>query len=463
MFGSALAKEFRSRIQGHVIDAADPGYDVARQIWNRLFERRPAVIVRPATASDVATAVALACKHGLPIAIKGGGHHVAGHASADGGLMLDMMAMRRLTIDRAARTAIAGTGLTWADFDEATQAAGLACTGPIVSMTGLAGFTLGGGFGWLHRKIALACDNLLAAEIVTAEGEVLRVSETENTDLLWGLKGAGWNFGVVTAMDLRLHVIGPTVVAGLLYWPLDRFPYLVEHHRSLMAEFPDELTTWFFLRLAPPHPAIPKDWVGRPIVALALCHCGELAEGHAWAKRFSELEAPIASTVAEVEYMLWQRALDARWGNGFFNDWRGHYLADLSEDAIGILMHHVEGLTSPWTDIKIPLLGGAVGRVADTDTAYGNRGARFGLVIQARWEQAEDSAAQIAWAKQLRDALTSHATSGAYANFLGLDEHDRVSAAHGSQNMLRLRELKSKYDPNNVFRLNPNAVLSSSV
>src|SRR5262249_32275326 len=218
----------------------------------------------------------------------------------------------------------------------------------------------------------------------------------------------------------------------------------------------EELTTWIFLRLAPPHPAIPKGWVGRPVGALALCHCGATEEGRASAKRFAGLNPPIASTVGEMQYRQGQRALDARCGTGIFNDWRGDSLDDLDPEATHSLTRHVERLTSPWTDIKIPHLGGAVARIADTDTAYGNRSARFGLVIQARWERAEDSDAQIAWAKQLRDALAPHATGGAYANFLGCDETDRVIAAHGSKNMLRLRALKRKYDPTNVFRLNPS-------
>jgi hypothetical protein len=232
---------------------------------------------------------------------------------------------------------------------------------------GIAGFTLGGGFGWLHRKIGLACDNLLGAEVVTAAGEVIQASETENSDLWWGLRGAGWNFGVVTSMELRLHPIGPTVVAGLIYWPLDWLSKLVDQHRVLTGEFPDELTSWIFLRLAPLHAAIPKDWVGRPVVALALCHCGSVEEGHAWVKRFADLGPPIANMVGEIEYLQWQRTLDARWGTGFFNDWRCDYLDDLNPKATHILTQHVERLTSPWTDIKIPHLGGAVARIADTD------------------------------------------------------------------------------------------------
>jgi FAD/FMN-containing dehydrogenase len=451
----AIADFARNRIEGMVIDRSDPGYDSAREVWNRLYNWRPALIVRPKTRDDVATSIAIAREHDIPIAIKSGGHHVAGYAASEGGLMLDMTSMCRITVDPGRRKAVAAGGLTWAHFDQVTQAFGLACTGPIVSMTGVAGFTLGGGFGWLHRKIGLACDNLLAAEVVTAGGEVIRACETENNDLLWGLRGAGWNFGVVTSMELRLHPIGPMVVAGLIYWPLDWLSELVDQHRTMIGEFPDELTTWIFLRLAPPHPSIPKDWVGRPVVALALCHCGSVEKGRAWARRFADLSPPIANTVGEIEYRLWQRALDTRWGTGFFNDWRGHYFDDLDSETIRILTQQVERLTSSWTDIKIPHLGGAVTRIADTDTAYGNRTARFGFAIQARWERAADSAAQIAWAKQLRDALVPHATGGAYANFLGRDETDRVGAAHGSKNMLRLRALKRKYDPTDVFRLNP--------
>jgi FAD/FMN-containing dehydrogenase len=457
-----VANELRQRVEGAVIGPSDPGYDEAREVWNRVFDRRPAIIVRPMTTGDVAASVTLARKHDLPIAIKSEGHHVAGHSACEGGLMLDMRSMGRIMVEPERRRAVVAAGLTWAHFDQVTQAFALACTGPIVSMTGLAGFTLGGGFGWLHRKIGLACDNLLAAEIVAANGEVIRASETENADLLWGLRGAGWNFGVVTTMELGLHAVGPTVVAGLIYWPLDRLSELIDRHRALIAELPAELTTWFFLQLAPPHPAIPKDWVGRPVVALALCHCGATEDGRAWVKRFTDLAPPIASTVDEIEYRLWQRTLDARWGNGFFNDWRGHYFDDLSPEAICILTRHVERLTSPWTDIKIPHLEGAVAKVADTATAYGNRRARFGLVIQARWERAEDSAGHIAWAKQLRDALAPHATGGAYANFLAIDEADRVSAAHGLENMPRLRSLKVKYDPGNVFRHNPGGASLAS-
>jgi len=233
---------------------------------------------------------------------------------------------------------------------------------------------------------------------------------------------------------------------------------LVEHHRRLIARFPDELTTWFFLRLAAPVPVMPKEWVGRPVAALAICHCGDREDAMMWTQEFVNFGEPIVNTVAPIEYRLWQRSLDARWGNGFFNDWRSHYFDDLRPEVIGILMDRVERLNSPWTDIKIVHLEGAVSRVPESASAYGSRSARFALVIQARWEHGSDSAAQVCWAKEVRDALEPYATGRVYANFIAADEADRVSSAYGQENYRRLRELKSRYDPTNVFHNNPNAV-----
>jgi FAD/FMN-containing dehydrogenase len=446
----------RSQLKGGVILPGNAQYDVSREIWNRCFDRRPGVIVRCTAADDVIAGVRFAREHNLEIAIKGGGHHAAGHASTDGGVLLDLGGLRAIEVNPEQRIAVGQAGLTWAHFDQVTQAFGLACTGPIVSMTGIAGFTLGGGFGWLHRKIGLGCDNLKSATVVTADGKLVKASEVDRRDLLWGLRGSGWNFGVITSMGFQLHPIGPSVTAGLLYFPLALFPELVDHHREWVTKFPDELTTWFFLRLAPPLPTIPKEWVGRPVVILAFCHCGHLEDALNWKREFASLSNPIVNTVATIEYRLWQRSLDPRWGNGFFNDWRGHYLDDLSADAIRILMDHVEQLNSPWTDIKVAHLEGAVSRVPESATAYGSRSARFALVIQARWEHRSDCIAQVAWAKRLRDALAPYTTGRAYANFLAADEAERVCSAHGPENYRRLRELKSKYDPENVFHNNPN-------
>jgi len=431
-------------------------YDVSREIWNRRFDRHPGAVARCTTAADVIAAVRFAREHNVEIAIKAGGHHPAGHASIDGGVLLDLSGLRAIEVNPEQRYAVAQAGLTWAHFDQVTQAFGLACTGPIVSMTGIAGFTLGGGFGWLHRKIGLGCDNLKSATVVTADGHLVTASEAANGDLFWGLRGSGWNFGVVTSMSFQLHPIGPSVTAGLLYFPLALFPELVDHHRKRISQFPDELTTWFFLRLAPPASVIPKEWVGRPIVALAFCHSGDVEEARHWTQEFTSVGKPIINTISPIEYRLWQRSLDERWRNGFFNDWRGHFLDDLSANAIRILMDYVERLNSPWTDIKIAHLEGAVSRVPEGATAYGNRTARFGLVVQTRWEHGSESTEQVARAKGLRDALAPYATGRAYANFVAADEADRMPSAYGPENYRRLRQLKSKYDPENVFHNNPN-------
>ncbi len=456
MLSQNRLETLRARLNGSVITPDDERYNASREIWNRLFDRRPGIIVRCISTSDVIAAVRFARKYDLEIAIKGGGHNAAGYASTEGGVLLDMAGMRTVDVDPERQNAIVQSGLTWAQFDQMTQAFGLACTGPIVSMTGIAGFTLGGGFGWLHRKIGLGCDSLKSAKVVTADGNLVTASEADNPDLLWGLRGSGWNFGVVTSMEFQLHLIGPTVVAGMIYFPLDRFPELVKHHRALIPRMPDELATWFFLRLAPPLPVIPKEWVGRPVVVLVLCHCGDPEEGMKWGREFAKLGKPIVNTIGAIEYRTWQRSLDPRWGSGFFNDWRGHYMDELRPETVGILMDYVSKMKSPWTDIKIPHLEGAVSRVAETATAYGGRKARFGPVIQARWEHGANSSEQLAWAKELRDALAPYATGQVYANFIAADEAHRVSSAHGQENYRRLRELKYKYDPANVFHTNPN-------
>jgi FAD/FMN-containing dehydrogenase len=452
----SLAETLRARVACPVLEGNDEGYNAARAIWNRLYDQRPALIVRPATTDDVAKSITFGRERELPVAIKCGGHQATGYASIDGGLLVDLSAMRSVSIHPGARTIRTQSGLTWAHFDQLTQAFGLASTGPIVSMTGISGFTLGGGFGWLHRKAGLGCDNLRSAEVVLADGMVVRANETENPDLLWGLRGSGWNFGVVTSMEFSLHPIGPQVVAGLIYFPLDEFPKIVKRHRELLAGFPDELTAWFFLRLAPPVPVIPKNWVGKPVVAIAMCHCGKPEDGQLWSGEFAKLGTPIVNTVAPLEYRTWQRSLDGRWGNGYFNDWRGQNLEDLSTEAVDILMEGTRGIRSPWTDIKIAHMEGAVSRIAESATAYGSRSARFSLVVQARWEHGGETETQLAWSKGLRDRLTPYATGGVYANFIAADEQDRVPAAHGPDNYLRLRALKAKYDPTNFFRVNVN-------
>ena len=349
-----------TQLSGALILPGHAQFDASREIWNLCFDRHPSVVVRCTTAGDVIASIRFAREHNLEIAVKGGGHHAAGHASTDGGLLLDLSGLRAIEVNPEQRYAVAQAGLTWAHFDQVTQTFGLACTGPIVSMTGIAGFTLGGGFGWLHRKIGLGCDNLKSATVVTADGHLVTATEAENGDLFWGLRGSGWNFGVITSMGFQLHPIGSSVVAGQIYFPLARFPELVDHHRKRISEFPDELTTWFFLRLAPPVPIIPKEGVGRPVAALAFCYCGDLEEAMNWKLELTSFAKPIVDTVATIEYRLWQRSLDARDRNARLAHREDQDVTDalhdmFREEGIEIVTRahitRVEGKSSEWVKL----------------------------------------------------------------------------------------------------------------
>ncbi|MBI5437116.1 MAG: FAD-binding oxidoreductase [Nitrosomonadales bacterium] len=456
MVSQSAIEDFRTQLRGVLFVREDAEYNMAREVWNRLVDRHPRLIVRCAGPADVASAVRFAREHQLEVAVRGGGHHFAGHAVCDDGLVIDLSPMKGIRIDPIKHRAYAQPGLTWADFDHETQAWALACTGPIVSMTGLPGFTLGGGIGWLHRKCGLACDNLLSADVVTADGNLLRADADNNPDLLWALRGGGGNYGVVTLMEYQLHPIGPQVLAGLVYFPLDQFAALVDFYRAYIADAPDELIACLFLRRAPPHPAIPEDSQGQPVVAVGFCYCGAIAEGEPWAKRLREFREPLACLIRPIPYAEWQRSLDPRWGNGFYNDWRSHYLNDLTPDCVDIFAQFIERLRSPWSDVKIFHLGGAVSRIPEEATAFGNRKARFAVVVQARWEHSEDTAENLAWACDLLKSLTPFATGGVYSNFIGAEEGDRVPSAYGTVNYQRLREIKTRLDPTNFFRLNAN-------
>jgi len=453
---AALAK-LESTVRGQVLTPGQPQFDAAREIWNLLHDRQPALVVRCTGHADVATAVRFARERDLEIAVKGGGHHAAGHASCDGGLLLDLSLMRGIHVDPERQTAIAQGGCTWAGFDHETQEFGLACTGPIVSMTGLPGFLLGGGFGWLQRKLGLGCDHLVGADLVDAEGRYVRASDTENPELLWGLRGAGWNFGVVTSMELKLNRVGPEVLAGLVYFPIERFAELCRFHCAVIDDAPAELTTWLILRLAPNVPAIPESFHGRPVCAIAFCHCGEKIDAEHWADRIREGVAErFGDSIIWRRYEEWQRALDGRWGNGFYNDWRSFYFDELQPKCIDVIRKYLMRLDSPYTDIKIPHMGGAVAREPEGGAAFANRHRRYCLVIQARSSDQKESAKHLQWAKDLQSELQPFSAGGAYVNFLAPDESSRMRSAYGEDGYRRLVALKTRMDPGNVFHLNPN-------
>jgi FAD/FMN-containing dehydrogenase len=416
-----------------LITPDDPRYDEARTVWNAAIDRRPAAIVRCTCTEDVVAAVRLARKHGWPVAVRGGGHNVAGLAVGDGALVVDCSRWRGVRVD--GRVAHVAPGTLMGELDTATQAVGLAAPGGIMSTTGVAGFTLGGGIGWLTRRLGPACDGLLGAEVVTADGEVIEA----DGELLWGLRGGGGNFGVVTRMDLALHLVGPSVVAGMRVYPLERLDEVLAAFGAL-AILPG-LAILLILRQAPPAPWIPSDVHGRHVAALAVC--GELP--------VAMPPDPLADSVRERPYLEWQRFSDASWVEGFHNYWKAQYL-DRFEP--GVLAEYAANITSPMSDIKLWQLD----RPTANTGAFGNRNARLLLNINARWAEG-DGTPHIAWTRALWEALLPCSDGGVYVNFLGDEGADRVREAFGEANYARLVELKRRYDPENVVRVNQNISL----
>ena len=436
----------RQHHRGDVILPGDAGYDSARTVWNGMIDRRPALIARCADTSDVVAAVRFARAYGLGVAIRGGGHNAAGLAVADGALVVDLTAMHDVAVDPAQRTATAGGGTTWGVFDAATQAYGLATTGGAISTTGIAGLTLGGGVGWLMRSYGLACDNLIAAEVVTADGEIVTTSEDEHPELLWGLRGGGGNFGVVTQLTFRLHPVGP-MLGGLLVHPIERAPEVLRFYREFTASAPDTVTTFCGLMYTPD---------GMPIVGLIAGANGPLDESERALASLRQFGPPIADQIGPMPYTALQQMLDEGFPAGLQVYWRAHFLTGLGDDAIATLTAAYEQVTSPLSAVVLEHLGGAVARVERDASAFDHRDAAYNLAIIARWPAPEMAEAGIAWTRGVHDGMAPHAR-GVYVNYLGVGETgDRVRAAYGEEKYARLVELKDRYDPTNVFRYNQN-------
>jgi len=448
-------ESFTAAFRGQLLRPGSPEYDGARGIWNAMIDRRPALIARCATADDVVAAVRLAGAHDLLVAVRGGGHNIAGNAVCDGGLMIDLSAMNTVQVDAAKRTARVGPGATLGDVDRATQAHALATPTGINSTTGIAGLTLGGGFGWLSRSLGLTIDNLLSAEVVTADGALVRASAAENPDLFWGIRGGGGNFGVVTSFEFRLHPVGPEVLSGLIVHPLDAAGDVLRFYREFLKTAPDEFACWCVLRKAPPLPFLPPEWHGREILVLAMCYSGAIADGERIARPLRSFGHPIADVVAPHPFTAWQAILDPLLTPGMRNYWKSHDFLELSDGLIDVLTDHARRLPDPQTEIAFAQLGGAVSRVPADATAYTHRDAQFVLNVHGRWADPAKDTACIAWARQLFQAATPFATGGVYVNFLTQEEQGRVPAAYGS-NYARLVALKKKYDPSNLFRVNQN-------
>ncbi len=443
-----------TRIQGTVLTPDSPTYDAARTLWNAMIDRRPAVIVQCAAPEDVVQAVRFGAERNLLVAIRGGGHNIAGNACCDDGLMIDMSPMKRVVVDESNRTARVEAGATLGVVDAETQRYGLATPLGINSTTGVAGLTLGGGFGWLSRRYGLTIDNLQSADVVTADGTRVTASESSNPDLFWAIRGGGGNFGVVTSFTFRLHQVGPQVVAGLVVHPLGSAREVLAFHQGYMKMMPDEFTCWFVMRQAPPLPTIPAEYHGKEILVLAPCYCGTVADGERLTKPLREFGRPVADMVAPVPYAQWQTALDPLLTPGMRNYWKSNEFVGISDGLADVLVDAAMRLPDPQTEIACAQLGRAVTAVPADATAYGHRDGEYVMNIHGRWaDPAKDDACR-QWARDLAAATAPFATGSVYVNFL-TDDENRVKAAYGS-NYARLAAVKQQYDPTNLFRMNHN-------
>jgi len=450
------AAELRSQVRGAVLLPGEDGYDSARTIWNAMINRHPAVILRAAGASDVIAAVRFAKKRDLPISIRGGGHNIAGNAVCEGGLMLDLSGMKSIRIDPVAKTAQVEPGATLGDFDREAQAFGLATPLGINSTTGVAGLTLGGGFGWLARKHGMTIDNLLAVDIVTADGTLRHASERENEDLFWAVRGGGGNFGVVTSFQFRLHPVGPEILMGLIVHPFSNAKAVLEGYRKVAPTLPPELTVWAVLRKAPPLPFLAPEYHGKEVVVLALCYVGDLEAGKKAVAPIQALGKPYAEVIGPSPFVGWQTAFDPLLTPGSRNYWKSHNFLELSDGLIQKILEYVGKLPSPECEIFIAQLGGVISKVPAQATAFPHRDVAYGMNVHTRWGQPSQDLECITWAREFYDAAAPFATGGVYVNFMPEDEAQRVAKGAYGGNYDRLAKVKAKYDPKNLFRVNQN-------
>jgi hypothetical protein len=446
--------ELRGRFRGALLRPGEEGYDEARRIWNGAIDRRPALIARCAGADDVAVAVRFARECDLPVSVRGGGHAVAGHAVCEDGLMIDLSLMKAVRVDPGTRTARAAGGLLWRELDGATQPFGLATTGGIIGHTGIGGLTLGGGLGHLMRRHGLTVDNLLAVDLVTAEGEPMRVDAGTEPELFWGLRGGGGNFGIATAFTYRLHPVGPIVLGGPVFWRLEDAPRVLGFLGDYAPEAPDELGITVAMMLAPPLPFLPPEQHGRPVVGLVPVWCGDPAEGQRAVAPLLRVAPPVAELVRPVPYLAIQSMLDGGAPHGRHYYWRSHRLPALSDEVIGVLVERVASITSPFSQVNGWAMGGAVSRVDPGATAVGEREVGFDISFAAAWPPPDPEAERhVAWVRAGWEALRPH-SSGVYVNFIS-DEGAGVQDAYGDR-LKRLTALKDEYDPTNLFRMNAN-------
>ena len=448
-------EKLKDKVKGQVILPEDPSYNDTRKIWNSMIDRRPAVIVQCSEANDVAPVISFARENGFEISIRGAGHNIAGNAVCDNGVMIDFSNMKTVSVDAEKRRACVEPGATLGDFDEAVQAHGLATPVGINSTTGIAGLTLGGGFGWLTRKYGMTIDNLVAAEIVTAEGDKIRASENENTDLFWAIRGGGGNFGVVTQFEFKLQPVGPEIMAGLIVFPIDQAKQVLQRYREFVKSAPEELNVWVVLRKAPPLPFLPVSVHGKEVIVLAIFYAGDKADGEKLINPLRSFGDAYGEHIGEQPYTQWQQAFDPLLTPGARNYWKSHNFTELSDGALDSIINYAGKLPTPQCEIFIGLIDGASNRIPSDAMAYCHRDAKFVMNVHGRWDEAAQDEKCISWARAFFKASAPYASAGVYVNFMTAEEGDRIAAAYGS-NYDRLIQIKKKYDPENIFHNNQN-------
>jgi FAD/FMN-containing dehydrogenase len=456
VLGEATLGELEGTLRGRLVRPSDPDYDQARTVWNAVHDRRPALIIRCAGTADVVRGVEFARSEGLELAVRGGAHSIAGFSTSDGGVVLDLSPMKGIRVDPITRRAVAQAGLTWAEFDHETQAFGLAVTGGLVSSTGIAGFTLGGGIGWLLREYGLTCDSLLSADVVTADGQLVTASEHEHPDLFWGLRGGGGNFGVVTSMEFRLYPVGPIVFAGPVFYAGADAVQVLRGWRDLTETMPDELTTLANILIAPPVPFLPEAAHGQPIVAIIGVYAGSVEDGAKAAEPLRRLAEPLADLMGPMPYTAMQSLLDPLWTAEAQNYFTGALLTGLTDEGIDTLLARHTAGQAPVRELHLHHCGGAMARVPSSATAFAHRNAAYVLNIIARSPDREGFPEHGEWARASHRAMDPWTTGGAYVNFTSESQEDRVRASYPPDTYARLVAVKDRYDPTNLFQLNQN-------
>jgi hypothetical protein len=450
-----VLRKLRSAVRGSVLVPDNEDYHSARRVYNGMIDRRPSLIIRCAGTSDVLTAIHLARDNACTLAVRGGGHSAAGFGVCNDGLMIDLSPMKEIHVDLVHQTVRAQAGVLWRELDHETQAFGLATTGARISTTGISGVTLGGGYGWLMRKFGLTIDNLLSVDVVTADGGFLVANANENADLFWGVRGGGGNFGIVTSFEYRLHAVGPMIMGGMAFYPIDRAREILYFYREFMNSASDELSTLLNFLITPPAPFIPQHLRGVPVVAIAVCHAGSIEEAERDVAPLRRIGPPLIDQIKPRPYKVLQRLFDAAGVFGYRTYGKSGHLLELSDDVIDTLLTYAPQITSPLSIVMISALGGAVARVGEHDTAFSHRSTRFDCAINSVWTDPVESERHIGWTRDFWRAMRPM-TTGVYVNELGDEGDERVREAYNPETYERLVALKKLYDPENLFRLNQN-------